>query len=292
MTGGRGRAAAAILLAAILSAPAAAAPARSINPLLDGAPDAPARFDPAGVDAICGWIEQAAEAHHLPKPFFARLIWKESRFDIKAVSPVGAEGVAQFMPGTAKLRALADPFDPSLAIPASAAFLADLRLAFGNLGLAAAAYNGGPDKVARWLKNRARLAAETHDYVQSITGRPVDWFRRRGAEVEGRPLAKGKSFAENCREMRVIATRAKPRPPWGVVVAGGRNYRSARIAFERARRRAPQLMNVEQLHIFRRPRRRTGPVYFAMLGANSRGSAQKLCLKIRRAGANCRITQN
>jgi len=52
--------------------------------------------------------------------FFARLIWKESRFDIKAVSPAGAQGVAQFMPATAKRRGLADPFDPEQAIPASA----------------------------------------------------------------------------------------------------------------------------------------------------------------------------
>ncbi|MEM9370297.1 MAG: lytic transglycosylase domain-containing protein, partial [Pseudomonadota bacterium] len=102
------------------------------------------------VDRICDTIKSAADRNGLPRPFFARLIWKESRFDIKAVSPVGAQGIAQFMPATAKERGLANPFDPAQAIPASAHYLADLKEAFGNWGLAAAAYNGGPDRVSRF----------------------------------------------------------------------------------------------------------------------------------------------
>ncbi|TIS61039.1 MAG: lytic transglycosylase domain-containing protein, partial [Mesorhizobium sp.] len=72
------------------------------------------------INRVCDLIETQAEQNGLPKDFFARLIWKESRFDPNAVSPVGAEGIAQFMPGTAKLRGLADPFDIGQAIPASA----------------------------------------------------------------------------------------------------------------------------------------------------------------------------
>ena len=62
------------------------------------------RFEPLAVARICRLIEVNAETHDLPKDFFARLIWKESRFDPDAVSPAGAEGIAQFMPGTAKMR--------------------------------------------------------------------------------------------------------------------------------------------------------------------------------------------
>lgn len=273
---------AAVLLGAALVAPAAAADKE----------DPKDRAHLASVEVICSMIERAAEEHGLPKPFFARLIWKESRFDVKAVSPVGAQGVAQFMPATARERGLKDPFDPLQAIPASASFLADLRTAFGNLGLAAAAYNGGPDRVARWLNNRAGLAAETHDYVQSITGRPADWFRQRGREVEAKPLEDGVSFQEGCRKMRVIATRAAPRPPWGVVVAGGRNHNAARIAFERARRRAPQIISASNVHILRRSKRKTGPLYFAVIGANDQREAQRLCLKIRNVGGPCTIRRN
>jgi soluble lytic murein transglycosylase-like protein len=82
--------------------------------------------------AICLMIESAARANGLPVEFFARLIWQESRFDSGAVGPMTrsgrrAQGIAQFMPGTAAERQLLDPFDPVQALPKSAEFLRDLR---------------------------------------------------------------------------------------------------------------------------------------------------------------------
>jgi len=73
--------------------------------------DPPGRSLPTTIGRICDLIEAEADRNGVPRDFFARLIWKESRFDANAVSPVGAEGIAQFMPGTARLRGLADPFD-------------------------------------------------------------------------------------------------------------------------------------------------------------------------------------
>ena len=111
-----------------------------------------------------------------PSPFLTKLIWQESSFRATAVSPVGAQGIAQFMPGTAQERGLLDPFDPEQAIPAAASLLHDLSLRFGNLGLAAAAYNAGPNRVSAWLERRGGLPAETRDYVVRITGRSAeDW---------------------------------------------------------------------------------------------------------------------
>src|SRR5579863_8408938 len=98
--------------------------------------------------AICRLIEGSARANQLPIPFFTRLIWRESSFRAGVVSPAGAEGIAQFMPRTAQERGLADPFDPERAIPKAASLLAELRRQFGNLGVAAAAYNAGPARVA------------------------------------------------------------------------------------------------------------------------------------------------
>ena len=80
------------------------------------------------------------------------MIWQESRFNARAVSRKGAQGIAQFMPQTADWRGLADPFDPIEALRHSAGYLRDLRNRFGNLGLAAAGYNAGPgarQRVAR-----------------------------------------------------------------------------------------------------------------------------------------------
>ena len=107
-------------------------------------------------EAMCLMIESAARANDLPLEFFARVIWQESRFQSDAVGPVTrsgqrAQGIAQFMPGTASERRLLDPFDPVQALPKSAEFLNELRNQFGNLGLAAAAYNAGPRRVQEWL---------------------------------------------------------------------------------------------------------------------------------------------
>src|SRR5258708_1419942 len=106
-------------------------------------------------EAMCLMIESAARANGLPLEFFARVIWQESRFQSDAVGPVTrsgqrAQGIAQFMPGTASERRLLDPFDPVQALPKSAEFLSELRSQFGNLGLAAAAYNAGPRRGQEW----------------------------------------------------------------------------------------------------------------------------------------------
>jgi soluble lytic murein transglycosylase-like protein len=102
--------------------------------------------------SICQVVESAASANGLPFEFFAQVIWQESRFRIDAVGPLTrtghrAQGIAQFMPITAAERLLHDPFDPMQALPKSAEFLGELRAQFGNLGLAAAAYNAGPQCV-------------------------------------------------------------------------------------------------------------------------------------------------
>jgi hypothetical protein len=125
-------------------------------------------------DEICQMIERAANEEALPLEFMARLIWQESRFDPLAVSPVGAQGIAQFMPRTANGRGLTDPFDALPALFESAEYLRELRHQFGNLGLAAAAYNAGPKRVQDWLAKRGSLAQETRNYVRFITGYSIE----------------------------------------------------------------------------------------------------------------------
>ena len=131
----------------------------------------------AFAETVCTEIDLRATEHGLPQSFIARLIWKESLFDPGAVSPKGAQGIAQFMPGTAKRRGLDDPFDAKKALAASAAYLADLRTTFGNLGLAAAAYNAGEDRVRKWLAGTGSLPYETQDYVYSVTGHGHDEWK-------------------------------------------------------------------------------------------------------------------
>src|SRR5258707_11879422 len=116
-------------------------------------PDAPQKPADAGEndtrESICLMVESAARANDLPLEFFARVIWQESRFQSNAVGPATrsgerAQGIAQFMPGTANERRLLDPFDPVQALPKSAEFLSELRSQFGDPRLAVAAYHAEP----------------------------------------------------------------------------------------------------------------------------------------------------
>ncbi len=122
----------------------------------------PVRADPPAAppttDEICHTLAAAAAENDLPEEFFTRLIWQESRFDPTAVSPAGAQGIAQFMPATAATRGLTNAFEPLAALRESASYLRELRTTFGgNLGLAAAAYNAGPAQVEAWLAGRQYL---------------------------------------------------------------------------------------------------------------------------------------
>jgi hypothetical protein len=129
---------------------------------------------PRSREEVCDSVTAETRKHDIPAAFFIRLLYQESGFRPGAISSSGALGIAQFMPETAADRRLDNPFDPLQAIPASARLLRDLQRKFGNLGLAAAAYNAGPKRVQDWIANKTPLPQETQDYVKSITGRPVE----------------------------------------------------------------------------------------------------------------------
>ncbi len=150
-------------------------PEKQSNAVAGSVPPPPATVE-ATADAICATLDRSASQNNLPLDFFTRLIWQESRFNPLSVSHAGAQGIAQFMPGTARLVGLANPFDPIQALRKSAELLRELRTQFGNLGLAAAAYNAGPKRVEDWLAKRRILPQETEAYVRIITGRSAqEW---------------------------------------------------------------------------------------------------------------------
>ena len=151
-----------------------------------------------------------------------------------------AQGIAQFMPGTAAERALLDPFDPVQALPKSAEFLAELRSKFGNLGLAAAAYNAGPQRVRDWLAGSRTLPSETRNYVLAVTGVSADDWAA-GAKDSSRPLP------PSCSDMIALLKRG-PNPfvaelerrvvqgtlaPWGVQLSAGFSRERALTSYAR-----------------------------------------------------------
>ena len=243
----------------------------------------------------CDLIERAAAGVGMQPAFLARVIWRESRFDRLAVSRAGAQGIAQFMPGTAAERGLEDPWDPRQAIPAAASFLSDLKQKFGNYGLAAAAYNAGPNRVAAWLDGRARLPGETEDYVAAVALAPADVFRDPARQVGRRPLAPGLAFGEACRGLPTIASRAMgvvEGRAWGGQIAAGITRTAALRAFYRARGQVAHLIGDREPIIVRSRLVGGRRLYSARVGAASRAAARSLCNKVKSAGVACLVRRN
>jgi hypothetical protein len=250
------------------------------------------------IGRVCDLIEAHAEQNGLPKDYFARLIWKESRFDPNAVSPVGAEGIAQFMPGTAKMRGLADPFDIEQAIPASAKYLGEMKVSYGNLGLAAAAYNAGENRVSRWLGSGGFLPMETESYVFDVMGEPVDKFSDSAYAGTVEPLDAKTSFAVACRKLPVIMSRTVAMAsinvkPWGVQVAGNFRRGAAINQWLRVRGRFPALLASRDPVVsrVRTPIGRRG-IYAVRIGVDDRAAANVICQKLQSVGGACIVVRN
>jgi transglycosylase-like protein with SLT domain len=296
------------------SAPAAAPETTPAAPDGGAAPEgkpAPTPLPPQSTsEAICLLVESAAQAHGLPFEFFARLIWQESHFQPDAVGPMTrngqrAQGIAQFMPGTANERGLFDPFDPVSALPKAAEFLEELHRTFGNLGLAAAAYNAGPRRIRDWLDGHGGLPAETRNYVMRITGRSAEeWAAAsRSGGGDKAPLPKG-----NCRELMALL-HTEPSPfvtalekrvaqgnarPWGVELSAGFQRERVLAMYANVEKTYRSLLEKRDLLIIEGPLRNrgTGTFYQVRVGLDTRQAAMDLCSSLQKAGAACLVLRN
>ena len=260
-------------------------------------------------ESICLIVEAAARDANLPLEFFARVIWQESRFQADAVGPMTrsgehAQGIAQFMPGTASERGLLDPFNPVQALPKSAEFLNELRNQFGNLGLAAAAYNAGPRRVQEWLAGTGPMPEQTRNYVYAITGATVEAWAKAGSSGKGPPSAPPTS----CRDLMALLKRA-PNPfvaeleqhvelaaakIWGVQLAAGFDRNRALAMYSRAVTRLSAVIGERDPSLLSSVMRSRGTraFYQVRIGADTRSEADDLCNRIRKAGGACFVLKN
>ncbi len=287
-----------------VDAPAEATPASPAQPQTSG---------PKASESLCLMMESAASANDLPLDFFVRLIWRESRFRPDAVGPptrsgARASGIAQFMPGTAAERGLIDPLDPISALPKSAELLRDLRREFGNLGLAAAAYNAGARRVHDWIGGAGALPPETRDYVLAVTGRSADeWKAARNGETSPAskkatpPSADCRTLVASLRQAPSAFVAALERhigagaaKPWGVeLFAGFSRERVVNAYAAIAAKYRAALAGADAL-ILRAPFRSRGTrdFYQVRAGAETRRQADELCTRLRAAGAACLVLRN
>ncbi|CDZ55870.1 Lytic transglycosylase catalytic [Neorhizobium galegae bv. orientalis] len=249
---------------------------------------------------LCQVMERLAVTNGLPPEFFARLIWRESLFRANAVSPKGAEGIAQFMPATAKIRGLANSFNVAEALVASALYLGDLRDRFGNLGLAAAGYNAGEAGLETFLK-AGRLPIETRDYVFAITGHSAETWKDNPPKTAAQALAPGKSFIDGCvrlantrRLNETVLIASADWAPWGVQLSAHYNPNIASQLFANTIGRLPAPLNAERALVVRQKRGNFGyrPRYAARIGRATRAEATDLCTKIRAHAVPCTVFRN
>ena len=241
---------------------------------------------------LCDLIGAAAQSHGLPQNYFARLIWQESRFHPDAVSPAGAQGVAQFMPATAADRLLADPFSSREALFASASYLSELRTTFGNLGLAAAAYNAGPGRLSRWLSGAASLPQETIDYVLAVTGHDVSAWT--GASALAWPDETDFSctrLAEQAGKVsRPVESSSAPAETkeWAVIILGNPRRDKALSEYEIVKASFSKIFGgVKPSVVHRRIAGIQIARYIVEIEHDTRGEADAFCSKLSRAGGSC-----
>lgn len=254
--------------------------------------------------SMCLLLESAARANGLPVEFFVRLIWRESRFRPGAVGPSTrggkhALGIAQFMPGTAAERDLLDPFNPIDALPKAAEFLKDLRSRFGNLGLAAAAYNAGPARVRAWIAGTASMPAQTRSYVLAVTGSSIDdWAAGEDVKLKDSGDLSCATLMARLREppatflaslqQHVVAGAIQP---WGAILGADRSRQKMMDRYAALQQRFVDILAGKDPILFER-RASALPRYQVRVGAESRALASDICKKIHLAGGDCIVLRN
>jgi hypothetical protein len=255
--------------------------------------------NPPTADDVCRTLEQAAAENGLPVEFFARVIWQESRFNARAVSPKGASGIAQFMPQTASWHGLTDPFDPIEALRHSAGYLRELRSRFGNLGLAAAAYNAGPGRVSAWLASHHPLPDETRNYVAIVTGWTADeWASGSPPQTADTTIPQGVPCTRLANlilapreEAKRIATYI---PRWGMWLAANLVESKAWAMYRDRLKHFASLMGGREPIVLHRQLPGMGRAmrYIISIADDDRRPLDKLCQKLTAVDIACEVMRN
>jgi hypothetical protein len=286
------------LLSAPANAQAGATPPGAAGQPSGQVAQPPATEQPTASD-ICHTLEQAAAENSLPVEFFARVIWQESRFNARAVSSKGAEGIAQFMPRTAEWRGLANPFDPIDALHNSASYLRELRDRFGNLGLAAAGYNAGPGRVSAWLSGQRGLPSETRNYVAIITGWTADeWASPSPPQTAETTIPQGVPCTQLANVM--LAPKEEARriasyiPRWGVRIVANLSESKAWEMYRDVQKRFAPLIGDREPIVLHKQIPGMGVVkrYVITIADDDRAPLNKLCEKLTAVGGACVVLLN
>jgi hypothetical protein len=202
------------------------------------------------------------------------------------------------MPGTAAERNLLDPFNPIEALPKAAEFLKDLRSQFGNLGLAAAAYNAGPGRVRAWMAGTSSMPSQTRAYVLAVTGNSVEeWAAGRDVKSKSDGVSCPMLMARlrqppttflGALQQRVVAGAIQP---WGAILGANQSRSEILDRYSALQRKFAAALDGLDPIVFERTRGGL-PRYQVRVGAESRQVANDICKKIHLAGGDCVVLRN
>jgi soluble lytic murein transglycosylase-like protein len=151
-------------------------------------------------------VANIACRHGIPTRLLDAVIAQESGFSPRSISRVGAMGMMQIMPGTARSLGLSNPFDPIANMIAGARYLRQQLDRFGRVDLALAAYNAGPERRSLRL-NRIPAIPETQHYVRTILtnwGRLIELDQANAREPDRGELAMLAVRASGYRDVELI----------------------------------------------------------------------------------------
>jgi hypothetical protein len=230
---------------------------------MPAAPTAPAPAAAPTPDDICRAVELDASENELPVAFFARVIWQESRFNV----PKGAQ--AHFIE----------------ALKNSARYLRDLKARFGNVGLAAAAYNAGPERVVAWLSNHQPLPGKTRNYVAIITGRTAEeWASANPPKTSETTIPQGVP----CTRMAAYV------PRWGMQITANWSESKAWATYRLIQRHYASLIGDREPIVIRSRGIGEGGLlrYNIRIADDDRAYLEELCRKLIAAGGACVVLRN
>ena len=201
------------------------------------------------------------------------------------------------MPATAAERFLLDAFDPAQALPKSAEFLRELRAKFGNLGLAAAAYNAGPQRVQDWLSGKRTLPSETLAYVRSVTGHSAEEWKRPDARTWQVSIASDTPCVGTTKLAAKPAPAAPSAPPapsaaWAVQLIGDRLESNALSRYAQLQKKYQAILGGREPLLVRTTMGNAAIWHRISIAADTRDAAETLCSRLRAVGGSCLVQSN